>query len=260
MHELTCNDCATWLHAYLDNELDTLMAGAMRSHLDLCPTCQARWEELHAISTAVRQLPYHEPLPALRERLLAQLQRQDQAIQPPAPPERTWREALGIGWRWGVPAVSTAVLAVAMLLFLATPSGEEQITDEIVASHVRSLMAGHFTDIASSDRHTVKPWFIGQLDFSPPVQDFAKEGYPLVGGRLDYIAQRPVAALCYRHHKHLINVFVMPTTQPDSDMQTIFKRGYYLISWRRQHLAFDAISDLGRDELDRLSHLIAGQP
>lgn len=248
---MNCNDCATWLHAYLDNELDTATAGRVRAHLEDCVACKARFDTMAALRSGVRQhLSYHAAPKALQDRALAQVHARAPAQKVPKP--AAWRQ-------WFAPAFSSIALVLAVLLYIAVPSTQDQLADEAVSSHVRSLMEQHLTDVASSDRHTVKPWFAGKLDFSPPVYDFAQQGYPLLGGRLDYIAHQTVAALSYRHNKHIINVFVMPTTQSDADLHSSFKRGYNLVAWRRNHLAFEAVSDLSKDELETLGRLIASQ-
>jgi anti-sigma factor RsiW len=125
-----------------------------------------------------------------------------------------------------------------------------------VSDHVRSLMAGHLNDVASSDKHTVKPWFTGKIDFSPPVYDFAEQGYPLIGGRLDYLENQTAAALSYRHNKHIINAFILPTMEGDSAPQSLSRRGYNIVSWRQNHMRFIAVSDLNKAELETFGQLV----
>jgi anti-sigma factor RsiW len=132
---------------------------------------------------------------------------------------------------------------------LRRPSASEIIAQQVVASHIRSLMANHLTDVFSTDQHTVKPWFNGRLDFAPVVKDLAPEGFPLTGGRLDYLDGRPVAALVYKRRQHIINLFIWPSSQSDSKPKAIAIRGYKLIHWTEAHMAYWAVSDLNTREL-----------
>ncbi|HEV7556333.1 MAG TPA: hypothetical protein VGO00_12790, partial [Kofleriaceae bacterium] len=169
------------------------------------------------------------------------------------PARRAWQWPLAIGALAGVFAVVSTVG-----LYVALPSADERTGDEIVSSHVRSLLADHAVDIASSDQHTVKPWFNGKLDFSPPVRDLAAEGFPLVGGRLDYVDHRPAAALVYRHAQHTINVFALPAADAkrDATPRTGAIRGFHTVRWTQDGMAFWAVSDVDAAELGRLVALL----
>ena len=188
---------------------------------------------------------YQAP-PGLKRRIRYMLDQQSPATAPWA----SWS-------RWAPMGASFAcgsLLGVVLMIYQGTLRDEDQLEQQVVAGHVRSLMVAHLTDVASTDQHTVKPWFTGKLDYAPPVSDLAAEGFPLVGGRLDYLQERPVAALVYRRNGHTINVFVLPSRQAQKSTASLeTKQGYQLANWTRASMHFWAVSDLGRDELARFA-------
>lgn len=187
--------------------------------------------------TIRNQATYHAASPHLRARILASLPKE------PAARARRWNSrGLASGF-----AAAFALLAAAGIYFLS-PGTEQRLADEIVAAHVRSLMVDHAFDVASSDSHTVKPWFAGKLDFSPPVFDLTAQGFALAGGRLDYIDRRPVAALVYRHRQHLINLFILPATR-NARPRTLEQQGFHLAAWEKAGMTWWAVSDLNAAEL-----------
>ena len=233
--------------AYLDGELDAARAAELESHLTGCPTCQAHLTALGDLSTAIRSAPYHRA----PERLVAWA----------LPSRARRRPTLGRRpWPWA--AAAAVVLAVGLAGWLhARPGAEAALTETVISSHVRSLMAGHLLDVVSSDRHTVKPWFAGRVDFAPTVVDLATDGFPLAGGRLDYLDGHAVAALVYQRREHTINVFVWPspgeTAVTASDV-----RGFHVAHWSARGMTYWVVSDLARSELDdfvtRLRAALAG--
>ena len=154
------------------------------------------------------------------------------------------------------PLAAAAIVVLALVPLLRGPSAEEVLAREVLAGHVRSLMADHLSDVASSDRHTVKPWFNGKLDFSPPVEDLAQQGFPLVGGRLDYLNNRPVAALVYHRQKHFINLFIWPSTSSDSEVKKETRQGYHLFHWTRSGMTYWAVSDVEESQLQEFVGLV----
>ena len=148
-------------------------------------------------------------------------------------------------------------MAGAPLLLPFPGSGETALASAIVDAHLRSLQPGHLEDVVSTDQHTVKPWFDGKLDFAPPVHDFVNEGFPLKGGRLDVVRGRTVAVLVYARRKHLVNVFVWPTTEADSEPRSGAQLGYHWIDWRKGGMEMCAVSDVNRDDLADLQRLLA---
>ena len=158
------------------------------------------------------------------------------------------------------PLAAAALVLFTLVPFLHGPSTEEILTREVVSGHVRSLMANHLTDVPSSDRHTVKPWFNGKLDFSPPVQDFVKQGFPLVGGRLDYLNNRPAAALVYARDKHLINLFIWPSSDSsDAGTKSETRQGYHVFHWTRSGMTYWAVSDVEKSQLQEFVQLVQNQ-
>lgn len=249
---MECQDAAPLLAARADGQaLTAAQARELDEHLDGCGPCRARLREQRAVSAALRQSVPRYPMPEdLRTRLRAGLPAGEAA-----PARSRWRDLLQgatrfDGLRLGGAFAAGAALALGLQLFVATGGRGDRLADEVVSGHVRSLMAQHLADVASSDHHTVKPWFAGKLDFSPPVTDLAAQGYPLTGGRLDYLDSRAVAALVYRHGPHLINLFVWPADRPGSaPLAAGTSRGYNVLHWQRDGMNYWAVSDLNAGEL-----------
>jgi anti-sigma factor RsiW len=248
---LICQEAHKLIDPYLDGELDLVRSLEIEAHLKDCQTCAQVYTELRSLHAAVSDTTLrYEPPAALRNRVRSVVRDEG---------ELTNRSSR-LTWRWLVPVAAVAVLViVALSLFalLSRPSTSDLTAQEIVSSHVRSLMEKHLTDVPSSDQHTVKPWFDGRLDFSPPVKDLASAGFNLVGGRLDYIGNRPVAALVYQHRQHYINVFVWPATgASDASARALVRQGYNLINWNNSGMNHWAVSDLNLAELQQFVQLL----
>jgi anti-sigma factor RsiW len=240
-------DMALLVQADFDGELDAGQAASLASHIDECASCKAVYEQLQDTRQTLRAGPsYHRASPALRraisERIAEFAAVPQGAVMPRVAPRQPW-------WRMTVSFGVGAAIAASLMLVLVQP-GQPGLGDQIVASHVRALQPGHLADVISTDRHTVKPWFDGKIDFAPPVKDLAAQGFPLLGGRLDYLAGRPVAALAYGRDKHLINLFAWPEPgAPDAAPSVGDRNGYHMIHWRRDGMTLWAVSDLESREL-----------
>jgi anti-sigma factor RsiW len=260
-----CQENGTLIHGYLDGELDLVNALRVEDHLRECATCAQTYGGLQTLRSAVRGGGlYFQPAGDLAERLHSALQKAAGAGRPvPA----SMREAARRPrlWSWQAVAGLAACFAIGAVVVLRFAPGSsrssqgEIVAQEVLASHVRSLMASHLTDVPSSDQHTVKPWFNGKLDFSPPVRDLSAQGFPLVGGRLDYLEGRPVAALVYQRRRHFINLFVWPSPV-DSGKQVVMQQGYNMHHWAESGMTYWAVSDLNDGELEEFVQLIQAQP
>jgi anti-sigma factor RsiW len=238
---MTHPDIEVQVDALLDGELAERDAAEVEAHLAACPTCARFREDRLALRSAVRaELPRLDAPDVLRARVRAAL-RKEAGHQ-----RRLLGRAAG---RWLALAASLAAVAIGSWQLGSAHGAASVLADEVIASHVRSLMPGHLSDVISSDQHTVKPWFDGRLDFSPPVHDFAGRGFPLLGGRLDYLNGRPVAALVYGRRQHVVSVFLWPADRPNRGAPPLERRGYHVLHWATPEFAYWVTSDIGLAEL-----------
>jgi anti-sigma factor RsiW len=238
-----CPDKEPLLGALIDGELDAANVQALETHLKTCPGCAQHLARLQALHAQLADPGVAPPAPeSLRRRVLADLDREDRGGR-----------RLAAVLPWTVSGVTTALAASLALVVMVRP-GADALEDQLVADHVRSTLASHLVDVQTSDRHTVKPWFNGKLDFAPPVLDLQPEGYPLVGGRLDYAQGRTIAALVYGRGKHVINLFVWPQ---DKGLRLPVlgrsREGYHVVRWERGGLQFWAVSDVDPHDLEGFS-------
>jgi anti-sigma factor (TIGR02949 family) len=241
-----CDEARPLLDPYLDDELAEGERATLREHIEGCAECGPEAAAIERLRADIRRaVPAHRAPPALRQQIRSALRREAGGASAMA---RT------PGWLAYAASILIAVAVGSGGTWVMT--GERQqsgIGDELIDSHLRSLLADHLTDVASSDKHTVKPWFAGRTDLSPPGVDLAAEGFPLIGGRLDLIQGKPVPALVYRAGKHVINVFVLPTRTGDH-AETVTRRGYTLNHWNEGDLGYWAVSDAAPDEFSKFEH------
>ncbi len=241
------------LPAYVDQELGISETVAVERHLGNCAECQQAYAEQSVLSARLKkEASYFLPPAGLAGRIQAALPRtESDAAQPKFQGFK--------GFKWFSAAAAVALLLAVVWnigLYSSQPSARERLVEEVVASHVRSLQVDHLADVASSDQHTVKPWFNGKLDFSPPVVDLAPQGFVLEGGRLDYLDGRPVAALIYRHNRHPINLYAWPSAESDAATQLQSSQGYHLVHWAENGMSYWAISDLAANELEQFAAML----
>lgn len=247
-----CNRSATILHGYFDHELDALGAAEFERHLENCANCVSELEALESMRWSLNAERLYEKAPAvLRQNILAKIGSPRSVTVFPARPV----------WQWL--AVAAALILVTYIALRVTSLHRSQnyetvLAAEIIDAHLRSLQPGHLIDVVSTDQHTVKPWFDGRLDFSPPVRDFADQGFPLQGGRIDVVHGRSVAALVYGRRKHVVNVFVWPTDEKDNPARSGTLQGYQWTTWRAGGMEFCAVSDAAPSALEQLHSLLAG--
>jgi mycothiol system anti-sigma-R factor len=251
---MSCELTHSVLHGYMDGELDAARAADFERHLVSCAECVASLEAQETLRSSVHRAGLYERAPeTLRRKLTAEL-----AASAAAPNVRVLA-GRSASWRWL--AVAATILLVAALGWRLIPGLRQDSTNTayasaIVDAHLRSLQPGHLEDVVSTDQHTVKPWFDGKLDFAPPVRDFADQGFPLQGGRLDVVRGRTVAVLVYARRKHIINVFIWPIKEQAATVQSGSQLGYNWIDWRKDGMELCAVSDVNPADLKDLQRLL----
>jgi mycothiol system anti-sigma-R factor len=249
---MDCTETQRLLHAYLDAELDMADTLEIEQHLQKCTACLESYNNYQALRTAIKTSSLYYQAPEKLQKSIRSSVLKGNKVP-----------FISLVTSWRVLSVA-AVLIFAILLslwgfthFLPTSGAGNALQQEVLDSHVRSLMANHLVDVPSSDQHTVKPWFNGKLDFSPPVVDLAPQGFPLQGGRLDYLDNQPVAAVVYKRREHVINLFIWPSAQNlGGERDTTTLQGYHLIHWTKSGMTYWAVSDLNLNELQQFVQLV----
>ena len=272
---MTCDEAIKLMDGYLDGELDPITSQTIEQHLRECPRCDQAYATHGSLIRAIGNgTPYFKAPAELRERIQSSL-REEIAGQPMRNGVRgsqvlfrrrqpELRNILaGTPWNWlGLAAaiIFAAIIAWNLVPRLQRPAADQFLATQLIDSHVRSLMANHLTDVASSDQHTVKPWLDAKLDFAPPVVDLSSEGFPLIGGRLDYLDNRPAAVLIYQKRKHFINLFVWPAeSNATRSTKAISRQGYQLLHWVDSDFNYWAVSDVNVNDLQTLKELFEKQ-
>jgi anti-sigma factor RsiW len=237
-----------------DGELGPLRRFLVRRHIARCSDCAAALDAQLSMQSVIRtRLPLHRAPPGLAARIGAALP----AEMPPPAPVRPWfrSPALGFAGTGLAGALAGVVLTIALT---GAPESRDPVIEAVIGGQIRAMEADHLTDVLTSDQHTVKPWLSARLDVSPTVKELAPQGFPLVGGRLDYIDGHRAAAVVYRHDKHVINLFAWAAPgRPDTGFRQQASQGFNVISWQKDGIAYYAVSDLEADLLAAFARLVA---
>jgi anti-sigma factor RsiW len=253
---MNCQECHDYIDAYIDNELDIASTILVKQHLRDCFGCQQLLESRKAVGALLDNPQVRFEVP---DSLLGRIQ----SALPVSRPEvkQQSRTRFVIPW-FSIPLAFAATIAVMLGLAFLNQGGVfdrshgSSIAQDVISSHVRSLLATHLFDVPSTDQHTVKPWFDGKLKFSPPVHDFAEQGFRLTGGRLDYLNGREVAALVYQRRLHIINLFIWPSESSRNIVATSFsKDGYNVLHWAHEGFEFWAVSDVNAEDMRAFADL-----
>jgi anti-sigma factor RsiW len=269
--KVECGYFREWLHPWVDGELDLVRGLEMERHLQDCTACLAEYTALRELHSRLSQADLRFRAPAgleakIRGLVEAEYRHPMKAaivlpeVRPETGPRSVPRFFRSVPVAWAAALCALILISFALLEWERMGRGKsdlEALGQELVDSHFRSLQASHLVDVASTDQHTVKPWFAGKIDFSPPVEDLANFGFPLIGGRLDYIRRHPAAALVYKRNLHTINLYCWPDREMDG--KGIFHslhQGYHILIWKDGDFAWGAVSDLNETELRQFAHFL----
>jgi len=252
---MLCSDSLR-VQAYFDGEADAVTAADIERHMERCDECHTLHRGLEQLRTVLRRdLPHTQIPPALRARVMRDLDKESSIGTLHRPGRPSWRTRPF--WIGATSGLGMAAVAASLAFLLLSPQLTTPMVDEVLDAHVNSLLSTHLIDVESTDKHTVKPWFAGHTDVSPLVADFEPQGYKLVGGRVDYLEHQRGAVVVYRHGAHVINVFSWATTQRSLPSK-LTRNGYHFVFWKAGDLQYCAVSDTGWDELLGLVRLLQG--
>jgi anti-sigma factor RsiW len=247
---MRCASSQHLLELHLDGELPAGESAEIQGHIENCASCGGLYQRLEQLQSDIRTQVTRHRAPAHLQRSIQAALRKAAASEPQARP---------LPWNWMAVAASVllfASMAWNIAFLRSRDSARDVLAQEVLSSHLRSLMGTHLLDVPSSDQHTVKPWFNGKLNFSPDVKDFSSQGFRLAGGRIEYIAERPVAALVYQRRQHFINLFMWPaSSSPSSGYSEMKRSGYNFVSWTEDGMTCWAVSDLQTGELEQFAQL-----
>ena len=272
---MNCEEATKLMDGYLDGELDPITSQTIEQHLRERPKCDQAYKTHGSLIRAIgNATPYYKASAELRERIQSSLRDEIAELptrnvvrdaQPlfsrrqPRPRTILWDTSWN-GLALAAAIIFAAIIALTLVPRLQRPGADQFLATQLIASHVRSLMANHLADVASSDQHTVKPWLDARLDFAPPVVDLSQQGFPLIGGRLDYLDNRPVAALVYQRRRHFINLFVWPAASDSAKTtKAIAHQGYQLLHWADPDFNYWAVSDVNDKDLQAFKQLFEQQ-
>jgi anti-sigma factor RsiW len=252
---MTCEETRELVHALIDGELDAGHAREVETHVATCPRCAAALRDYRVMRQALAApaLRYQAPA-ALRARIEGALPARQPVV---VPSRRSLLKGMAMG------SVLSGALAASLVVFVMNREEDQRILGDVVSAHLRSLQGDHLIDVQSTDQHTVKPWFNGRLDVAPPVVDLTAQGFTLIGGRLDYIDARPVAAIVYKRRAHVINLFVAqvaaPVSGPERRAAIEQLQGFNIWRWARADLGFWAVSDINAEELQEFGEKLVAE-
>jgi len=255
---MDCRTAESLLHAYFDDELDLSASIEIERHLESCPACAARLARERSLRARISASSLRFAGPSdLPGKIAATLGVRSVDLNPHYTSARPARRSVPRQALWVASCAGALFALVSVALISRPPSAESLLAQQIRDGHVRSLMAEHLADVASSDRHRVKPWFAGKLDFSPWVEDLSQEGFSLVGGRLDYLDNRQAAALVFKRREHVINLFLWPSDNDRSEpLRPLRENGYQIVHWRDSGMTCWAVSDINAEELREFAELV----